>query len=283
MPRQTLKRCIGYAAIVFLPLLHASAQTTIFTDNFASGPSPLWSNLRGDWVATNGGYFAALPNNNPVTYSAVPFTLADFTLFVDINNVGDGGLWLHADPPGENGILLVTGGNGYGSGSRGGNAGSSLYWHQVINNTFSAALNEVYNVFTNPGAENVRIEVQVSGNVYSAFVNGSATPATSLTNSVFSSGWAGLYDFSSQTFSDFALQVPSRGQGPFALAVTNSGPLQATISWTTNANGFILESTPALPSPAWTPATNVSAITNAQFAVPIALTNTLGFFRLSAQ
>jgi hypothetical protein len=282
MRLKTLKCFIGFAAVVLLPISRASGQTTIFTDNFDPGPSPLWTDLRGDWVGSNGVYFAKLPNNNPVTYTGVPFILTDFTVSVDINGVADGGIWLDSDAAGVNGILLVTGGNGYGGGARGGIAGTSLYWHQVVNNVFSTMLNEVDNVFTDPGVENVQVEVQVSGNVYSAYVNGSATPVTSLTNSTFSCGRVALYDYSSQTFSNFVIQIPTQPQGPFALAITNSGLLQASISWSTNANGFFLESTPSLQSPAWTPLTNAPTITGTQFTVAVDIMNTQQFFRLQS-
>jgi hypothetical protein len=44
------------------------------------------------------------------------------------------------------------------------------------------------------------IRVEVSGDTYSAFVNGSTTAATSITTNTFTSGHVGLYDFSGQTF-----------------------------------------------------------------------------------
>jgi hypothetical protein len=143
-------------------------------------------------------------------------------------------------------------------------------------------MNEVDNVFTNPGVENVQIEVQVSGNIYSVYVNGSSNATTSLTNNTFSNGLVALYDYSSQTFDNVVIQVPTRAGGPFALAITNSSPLQATISWPTNANGFFLESTPSLPSAAWTPLTNTATIIGAQFTVPVAMTNTQQYFRLQS-
>ena len=60
-----------------------------------------------------------------------------------------------------NGVLLVTGGHGWGSGVRGGNAGHSLYWHVITPQNWSSPpiLNEVFNVFANPGVENVHLRV----------------------------------------------------------------------------------------------------------------------------
>jgi len=60
--------------------------TFTFTDNF-SPPSPLWSNSVGNWTASNGNYFAQSPNNNPVTYSGLPyvFTNSNLVLTVTVN------------------------------------------------------------------------------------------------------------------------------------------------------------------------------------------------------
>jgi hypothetical protein len=283
MQTRGLKRPSLFLA-AFLTALSVAGQTIIFSDNFNSGPSPLWNNLRGDWVGSNGVYFAELPSNSPLTYSAVPFTLTDCSVDLDINGVGDGGIWLRSDAAGENGILLVTGGNSYGAGVRGGDAGTSLYWHRVLNNQYSGPLNEAYNVFTNPGVENVHLTVRVSGDVYSAFVNGSTNAATSLTDSTYPSGRVGLYDFSSQTFDNFTIEVPTTNAlGPVALSITNSGTNQATLAWSTNANGYFLESTPSLIGPVWTPLTNRPNISGAEFTVPVTVTNAQSFFRLSLQ
>jgi len=93
-----------------------------------------------------------------------------------------------------------------------------------------------------------------------------------------------LYDFSSQTFSNVVVQVlAGQLQGPFSLAITNSGAQQATISWSTNANALFLESTPSLLSPHWSLVTNRPAVSNQQYAVTIPLTNSSQFFRLSLQ
>jgi hypothetical protein len=54
---------------------------------------------------------------------------------------------------------------------------------------------------------NPHIHIEVSGNTYSAFVNGSLTPATTLTTSLFSSGQVALYDNSAQSFDNFVLQT----------------------------------------------------------------------------
>jgi len=268
---------------VLLPLLSGLGQTTIFTDGFTAGPSPLWNNLRGGWIATNGVYFTLHPSNNPLTYSAVPFNLTDCSMDVDINSVADGGVWLHSDETGENGILLVTGGNGWGSGSRGGDAGTSMYWHQVVNGTYSSPLNEAYNVITNPANENIHLRVQVVGNVYSAYLNGGTNPVTVLTNSTYTSGRLALYDFSSQTFDNVNVEVPTNEAGPFSLSITNMGMQRASIWWSTNANGWFLQCTPALQNPTWTLVTNRPAVSNQQYTVTVPTTNTSQYFRLTLQ
>jgi hypothetical protein len=56
---------------------------TTFTDNFSS-PSPLWSNLVGNWTGSGGIYFAQAPSNNPLTYSGLPFDFTNSNLQVTV-------------------------------------------------------------------------------------------------------------------------------------------------------------------------------------------------------
>ena len=95
--------------------------------------------------------------------------------------------------------------------------------------------------------------MQVQGNVYAVFLNGSNNPVTSLANDAFSCGEVALYDYSSQTFSNFTLTVPSSGLPATTLSVSNAGPGQLSLSWSTNADGFFIESTLSLNDPIWTP------------------------------
>jgi len=255
----------------------------IFTDNFDAGASVQWSNLRGSWATTGGVYYATIPNNIPPTFTGLPFTLQNFAIDVDINQVADGGIWLRCDPTGTNGVLLVTGGNGWGSGNRGGNAGRSLYWHVITPANWSnpQILNEAFNVFTNPGVQNVHLRVEVVGNSYSVFLNGSTTAATTLieTNGTYSTGNVGLYDFSTQTFDNFVLQIPP-GFGPYSLGIKPAGPSQATLFWPTNAAGWNLESTVLLTPPNWGPVTNAQIIAGTNFSVTVSQALTQQFFRL---
>jgi hypothetical protein len=164
-----------------------------FSDDFNSGASAHWGNERGNWAAVGGVYDAGAPNNNPLTASLIDIPLTSFALDVDINNVSDGGLWLRADAGAHNGILLVT-------------KPGQLYWHIVTADNAGSILNPA-----NPSTgSNPHLKVIVSGDTYWAYVNGSATPATTLTTSARSSGFAGLYDFSGQTFDNVVL-VPEPG------------------------------------------------------------------------
>lgn len=193
--------CVLFTVCLFSA--QAWADTVIFFDDFTSGASPGWGNEVGNWSATGGVYSAGFPSNNPLTYSSITTsigsTLTDFAIDVDINNVADGGIWLRS-VDNANGILLVTGG--------GSSGGTGLYWHIVMNGNTGASLGLVTGLFT-PGVSDPHIRVTVSGNTYSAFVNGSAVAATTLTTSAFASGKAGLYDFSSQTFDNVSVTVAS--------------------------------------------------------------------------
>jgi hypothetical protein len=186
-------------ALTFATLGPAHARAgIIFSDNFNTGASPLWGNEVGSWFAAGGVYDSQFPSNNPPTYTGLPFVLSDFSIDVDVNLLQDGGIWLRS-AGNTNGVLLVTGGHL--------GTGTGLYWHVVTNGSFSGILNEVTGLFT-PGVSNAHIRVEVSGNSYSAFVNGSATAATTLTTGAFATGRVGLYDFSNQTFDNVVVAVP---------------------------------------------------------------------------
>lgn len=164
------------------------AQGQFFSDNFTSGASPLWTNDRGNWSASGGVYDAAAPSNSPLTASLVNVALTDFMMDVDINSASDGGLWLRADAGANNGILLVT-------------KPSQIYWHIVNSGNAGAALNTSNSL---PGG-NIHVHVEVFGDNYAAFINGSGTPITTLNTNARSSGFAGLYDFSGQTFDNVVI------------------------------------------------------------------------------
>jgi hypothetical protein len=86
--------------------------------------------------------------------------------------------------------------------------GRQLYWHVISGGSIGGILNPSAVVFTSPGVQDVHLHVTAIGNTYSVYVDGSATPATTLVDNSFGSGRVGLYDFSSQTFDNFTVAVP---------------------------------------------------------------------------
>lgn len=123
--------------------------------------------------------------------------------------VGTGGIWLRsAAAPGTTtgitGVVLAIGGS-YPSG---------LYWHiDSDGNSYGQVLSPVSGLF-NPG-DTVHIRVEVQGNTYAAYVNGSSTPATTLTTNAFSSGRLALYDFSASghSYDNVSVAVPEPSSG----------------------------------------------------------------------
>lgn len=204
--------------------LQAGSNTVSFSDLFSPAASSAWNNFTGGWTTSGGTYYATAPNNNPAAVTLLPYNLSDLTVTVTVNNVGDGGILLHNDyqqsPAFSNnpadGVELIIGGDGYGQGSRGGGAGNSIYWADADGSVINAASG----VVTPGGTYTVTVTVQ--GDLYSAYLNGSSTPVTTLTYSGAPSGDVGLYDDQPNTttgagsgppttFSDFSLQGISEG------------------------------------------------------------------------
>lgn len=198
-----LKTLASLAVALAMGSTLSARAADLFDDNFNAGASPLWSNTRGNWSAAGGVYNATSPTfSPPLTYSGLPFVLGDLSFDVDINQVGDGGIWLHSDATGANGVVLVTGGNGFGAGNTGGQTGKQLYFQIMQNSSLGAILNPVSDVFTNPGVQNTHVHITVVGNVYTATAEGKTA---TLTTSLFPTGRVGLYDGSIQTFDNVAL------------------------------------------------------------------------------
>jgi hypothetical protein len=185
---------VALALALSISAREAAAEGTLsFTDNFDPSASPLWNDYAGNWTAPdNCEYYASVPNNSPPTFTGLPFKLTDYTISVTVNSLGDGGIWVRSDGTNQDGLILVTGGHGYGQGVRGGDAGNSLYWQSYQNGTYGPEMNVVNFLFT-PGKTYV-IKVVVKGDTYSAFVNGSSTATTTLVDDTFPSGEVGLYD-----------------------------------------------------------------------------------------
>jgi len=220
---------------VLVAFLTVSATTTfaraatLFFDDFNSGAaSPAWSNTLGNWTADGDVYRAQIPNNFPNAHSFVSTfpSLTDFSVTVDVNTARDGGVWLRAssDPTssvGVTGILLIF--------LNDGRAPNTLFWHEVIG-SYGSEHNSVSNQFL----VNFSLRIDVQGNTYSAFVNGSSTPATTFISDKFTSGYVGLYDHDifpgdEQSFDNFQLSVsvpgPIAGVGLPGLIVASGGLL----------------------------------------------------------
>jgi len=174
----------------------ARADTVFFDDfNSASGASPAWSNTSGNWTADGGVYRAQEPDNFPNTHSFVSTlpSLTDFSVTVDVNAARDGGVWLRASDvpgvgPGVTGVLLIFLNDEIHQ--------NTLFLHEVRRPTPTSEL--VYgpelNSRSNQFLGNFSLRIDVQGNTYAAFVNGSPTPATTFVSNRFTSGYVGLYD-----------------------------------------------------------------------------------------
>jgi hypothetical protein len=173
-----------------------------FCDKFVSKNDPAWGDQDGSWTIAKRRYYATMPDNNPLTYTDLTDyqSLTSFTLNVTVNDVYDGGIWLRSQYNGgaPNGVLLVVGGacSNY----------TGLYWHVVHDGSAGQCLNEV-NVSGLEGS-NAKIKIVAKGDTYTAYVNGAMV--TSLTDSTYTTGSAGLYDNSAapaESFSHFCLKV----------------------------------------------------------------------------
>jgi hypothetical protein len=203
-----LQLLIGVAVCSFLSRAQATGPV-LFSDNFDTGASPLWGNERGNWAASGGVYYATVINNNPASTTSLPLNLTDFAIDVDVHGVHDGGVYLRSTPNnnpgvGITGVLLNLKNPNFGFGN--------IYWHIVTNGVYSPVLNDANASYSSGG--DVHLHIEVIGNTYSAYVNGSSTPATTLTTSLFSNGGVALYDFSSQTFDNVVIStVPEPAAG----------------------------------------------------------------------
>ena len=180
--------------IVFVVLAMASlaAETRaaiVFSDNYDSGASPLWDTI-GSWSDAGGVYQAS--NGGNATVSNLGY-LTDFTVTVDVNNYTDGGILLRSSPSGHDAVYLILGG--------GGTNGQGIYWHVRQNGVFGSILAPNFNLGL--GNTNASVEVVVTGNSYSAFVNG--IHRTTLLSGTFASGTVGLNDNGPASFDNFTV------------------------------------------------------------------------------
>jgi hypothetical protein len=188
-----MRLCVLAAVSVLAPL--AAAQT-VLNDQFDKGPSALWGNERGAWTVFGSGldgrYGATLPNNDPLTYSSLPYNFTDFAVTAVIRSVDDGGIWLRADAAGQNGVLLVF-------------ARGDIYWHRVIGGFINPREGLVNSAYAR--GSNITVQTTVVGNVYSAYLNGALTPTTTLNTPLAATGRVGLYDFTGSGHDYDSVQV----------------------------------------------------------------------------
>jgi subtilisin-like proprotein convertase family protein len=184
----------------FSPAPATDFSGMLFSDSLTAAPSTLWGNEVGSWTTSGGSYRANLPNNAPPTYSSLPYNLRDFAVEFDIKNVHDGGIWLRSARSssgylGVKGVLLVFQTDNY----------QKLYWHVVPDG--SSFWPPPQNLAAVNYGNNPHVRIEVRGNTYSAYINGSSTPATVLNTSQFASGQVALYDYSGQSFANVSVQV----------------------------------------------------------------------------
>lgn len=188
-----MKPAICIAFVVFVLHVGPLQGEVIFQDSFDSGASPLWGNEVGAWQALNGEYQTTQPTGAPPTpYTSLPFDLTNFTVEVAIRDIGDGGVWLRSQDN-QNGVLLVTGGDGWWDNGASPQKGRDLYWHVLVNGlgTPPGYLSRTANVF-DPGVTDATIRIEVVGNTYSAFVDG--VLKSTLVDGTYTHGKIALYD-----------------------------------------------------------------------------------------
>ena len=186
----TLAKQTGIAVVSLVFVVQAQAASiftaTIFSDSLDAGASPSWGNEVGGWSAAGGAYRAMAPANGPAAFSSLPYDLTDFSVDFDVNDVEDGGIYLRSTPvPGSplgiQGVLLNL---------KIPDRGPKIYWHIMTNGTdCSIPLNVAYTSY----GSHPHVHIEVVCGTYSAFLNGSSTPATTLTTSLFASGRVALY------------------------------------------------------------------------------------------
>jgi hypothetical protein len=171
-----------------------SAAAWIFEDNFDNGVSPLWGNEVGSWSVNNGHYDASsIIFFGPLTYSSLPFNLTDFSVELKVDRIGDGGIWLRSSDP-QNGVLLVTGGDGFGPwGNNIFGSGDRLYFHIVENSSITSTFGyaETRGIITRRTGDYV-VKVNVVGNQYQAFLDDQLI--LTMIDDTFASGKVALYD-----------------------------------------------------------------------------------------
>ena len=198
---------LSTTAVIALLSTPTLSQAAFFVDTFDGGASPLWGNEVGAWEALDGEYQTTQPTGTTgaTPYTSLPFDLTDFIVEVDIRDIGDGGIWLRSQDN-QNGVVLITGGNGWWHNSTNPQAGRDLYWHVIVNGDPPGFLSRAANVFE-PGVTDATIRIEVSGDTYTAYVDG--VLKSTLVNSTYSNGKIALYDAwnPGQAYERFSVEV----------------------------------------------------------------------------
>jgi hypothetical protein len=92
----------------------------------------------------------------------------------------------------------------------------------------------------------------------------------------------GIYPDSDPFVLSFTPAVPL-GAGPYPLNLIPVDSLHATVSWTTNAVGWELQSATSVAAVNWDTVTNVPGIAGTNYSLSVTTTNAQQFFRLHKQ
>lgn len=202
------------ASLVVASVSAAAAGQVVFSDNYNSGASLLWGNERGSWGVIAGRYGAGAPTNNPPTFTSLPYSFADFELRTQVHAADDGGIWLRTDSLGLNGVLFVL-------------ARGHAYWHNMVNGGAGGSLNQASNVYTVGATVDVRIEV--TGNVFRAYLNGAVTPTTTLTSGTGTPGRVALYDFRAPNHAYEFVEISGLCAGGCCPPLVSSQPVDGAV------------------------------------------------------
>ena len=184
-------RALLFAFLVFTPLYGG----TLFTDTFAAGASPLWSNQRGNWAVDDYGYFAQNPGAGPLTATLLPFVVSDFVLDLDITFNNDEGIWLRSDASANAGVVLII-------------RSYDIYWHVILDAIEGPWEQYGWSSHT-LGGDLYHVTITGQGNLLKAYLNERVSPTTTLDLTSFthdySTGRVGLYSYSGVRFNNVVL------------------------------------------------------------------------------
>lgn len=266
------------------------------TNQFQGIASPDGVNV---WVTGNsvGGYATILRSTNGGTswirQSGSTNDVQLLQRILDISAVNSNNAWaIGADNPGANGWYVLSTTNGgvtWTQQSHGNYDGNGI--HAVDASTIWAVTDNNTTWSTNGGATwNVTSSQPYTMGISAVDAQQAWAVSAQMTGGIGAIQWTtnGGVTWASQTQVDgesipalFTVSFASTPIGWPLLSVTQTSPLQATLSWPTNTAGFVLETTLVLPASTWMTVTNLPVIgSNSLFNVVLATTNAQQFFRL---